>query len=405
MTDNLPTKEPDDLEEKASNQLEENGSEVQGQEQEDLLFANIDALMDGTDTPVSEPVNLDDYPEETQDVLLDDIQVTSPESAESTEDDFIPVSEAGVLDLDMDEHAAESLIPVVEEEPPSDSIDFFEDLDGPTAEIVIPVMASDSPETEALSDAPIIELGFYGKLPTYGDFIQKRLPQRFINPWHEWVQASMLALRGHDSDGWLAYYLNCPAWCFVLGAGVCGESPIAGVTIPSVDRVGRYFNFSMASVLPDGTDPAVFAAARKQWFERLENLALSVLDKEMDQDGIDTSINENAAELSWGQNPRTEYENNAEHVRLISSESTGVGELLPALLHRLIENEHSNEHGNYGLWWHRGSSQVTPQLLSCASMPMGDTYLGLIMDRDLQDSAQPASQKTESDYMDELLSD
>jgi type VI secretion system protein ImpM len=44
------------------------------------------------------------------------------------------------------------------------------------------------------------ELGFYGKLPTYGDFIQKRLPQDFINPWHEWLQVNMLAVREKEPE-------------------------------------------------------------------------------------------------------------------------------------------------------------------------------------------------------------
>jgi hypothetical protein len=65
----------------------------------------------------------------------------------------------------------------------------------------------------------------------------------------------------------------------------------------------------------------------------------------------------------------------------------------------------ANEHGQYGLWWHRGSSQVTAQLVSCAKMPEGDTYLKLIMDSELQDVSQSAPQEREVDYMDELLSE
>lgn len=401
MTGNTPTNEPDNLEEGDQKRLEDDEPE----DGPDLLFANIDALMDGSETPVSEPVSLDNYPEETTDVPDQETPSSSTDPLESTEDNFLPVDKVGEFGQDRDEYETESMTQVGEDESQTESTDVFDDLDEPTAEIVLPFIESDSPETETGHDSAMIELGFYGKLPTYGDFIQKRLPQNFINPWHEWVQSGMLALRGHDPDGWLAFYLNCPAWCFVLGSGVCGEQPVAGVTIPSVDRVGRYFSFSMASILPEDTDPVVFAAARTQWFERLENLALSVLEKEMDQDGIETSINARAAELSWGQMSEPIFESSDENIRIVSIGSTGVNELLPALLHRLIKNAHCNEHGNYGLWWHRGSSQVSAQLLSCASMPTGKTYLSLIMDSDLQDSAQQESQKTESDYMDELLSD
>lgn len=247
----------------------------------------------------------------------------------------------------------------------------------------------------------IIDVGFYGKLPTYGDFIQKRLPTDFINPWHEWLQAGMMACREKSPDGWMSFYLNCPAWSFVLSAGICGEQAVAGVTIPSVDRVGRYFNFTMASVLPGEPSPAVFAGAYGDWFENLENLSLSVLEEEMDQDGIEDAINRLSAELNWTPPLNTVYSNSDGHARVVSDVQAGVRELLPAMLHQRI----SGEHGRYGLWWHRGSSQVNAQLVTCANMPSAEAYLGMMMSDDIVESGEPSSQPSEVDYIDELLAD
>jgi len=247
----------------------------------------------------------------------------------------------------------------------------------------------------------IIDLGFYGKLPVYGDFIQKRLPTDFINPWHEWLQSGMLACRERDPDGWMAFYLNCPAWSFVLSAGVCGEQAVAGVTIPSVDRVGRYFNFTMASILPPDTSPAVFAGAYSKWFDSLEDLALSVLEQEMDQDGIENLINTSSAELCMIPNHQSTYSAGADHARVLTGESGGVTDLGFQMLHKLVEKEHQG----YGLWWHRGSSQVSAQLVSCAGMPAADVYLGLMMNEDLIVTAGASTQAPEVDFMDELLAD
>ena len=249
----------------------------------------------------------------------------------------------------------------------------------------------------------IVELGFYGKLPTYGDFIQKRLPTDFINPWHEWLQAGMMACRERDPDGWMSYYLNCPAWSFVLAGGICGQQPVAGVTIPSVDRVGRYFNFTMASILPAEVNPAVFASNQSEWLEGLENLALSVLEEEMDQDGIEGSINELAAELNWEPTSRASFSGGPDYARVVPDNSTGVSSMLSGLLDKLITREHER----YGLWWHHGSSQVGAQLVSCATMPSGEIYLGLMMDEDLVVTTESvvSSQPPEVDYLDELLSD
>jgi len=244
------------------------------------------------------------------------------------------------------------------------------------------------------------EIGFYGKLPTYGDFIQKRLPQNFINPWHEWLQSGMLAAREHEPENWLSYYLNCPAWCFVLGAGVCGSQPVAGVTIPSVDKVGRYFNFTMASVLPEETKPTSFASTCHRWLEDIENLALAILDEELDQQRIEESINSQSLELSYNPDADSAFEIGPNQTRVVYAESKGITEQLPDLLHNMILLEHER----YGLWWHQGSSQVSAQAVVCPDMPSTTTYLGLLMDEDLLPPPQSTPEQAEVDYIDELLS-
>jgi len=244
------------------------------------------------------------------------------------------------------------------------------------------------------------ELGFYGKLPTYGDFIQKRLPQDFINPWHEWLQAGMLAARENEPDNWLTYYLNCPAWCFVLSAGICGAQPVAGVTIPSVDRVGRYFNFTMASILPEETGPACFASSHCQWLMDIKDLALEILDEDMDQQSIEEAITSQSLELSYSPGPLASFENRADELRVIYPVDTLIGEQLPGLLHNMIQHEQNR----YGLWWHKGSSQVSAQTIACANMPSAATYLGLMIDEDFVESPQSPGNEQDVDYMDELLS-
>ncbi len=251
-----------------------------------------------------------------------------------------------------------------------------------------------------MSDNSFHELGFYGKLPTYGDFIQKRLPQEFINSWHEWLQDGMLALRENEPDNWLTYYLNCPAWCFVLGAGICGSQPVAGVTIPSVDRVGRYFNFTMASILPEETGPACFVGSHWQWILDIKDLALEILDEEMDQQGIEESIASQSLELSYSPGPLASFENGADQLRVVYPQDTLITEQLPGLLHNMI----LRDQGRYGLWWHKGSSQVSAQTIACTNMPSATTYLGLMMDEDLIEPPQSSNGEQEVDYIDELLS-
>ena len=98
--------------------------------------------------------------------------------------------------------------------------------------------------------------GWYGKLPSMGDFASRRLPADFVEIWDEWLASGLAAWRDTD-DRWLQAYLASPPWCFVLGPRLLGARrglPVAGpswagVLMPSVDRVGRYFPLTIASPL------------------------------------------------------------------------------------------------------------------------------------------------------------
>ena len=93
--------------------------------------------------------------------------------------------------------------------------------------------------------------GFYGKLPELGDFVNRRLPQNFIDPWDSWLQQAIATSRDQLGGNWLNNYLTSPIWRFAVSSGVVGESPWCGLLMPSVDRVGRYFPLTLACVLDE----------------------------------------------------------------------------------------------------------------------------------------------------------
>ena len=66
-------------------------------------------------------------------------------------------------------------------------------------------------------------------------------------------------------------------WCFALSPGICGRAAIAGVLIPSVDRVGRYFPFTLACPVPDACRPLGLWRTAAAWYAAAEGLALSAL--------------------------------------------------------------------------------------------------------------------------------
>jgi type VI secretion system protein ImpM len=119
--------------------------------------------------------------------------------------------------------------------------------------------------------------GWYGKLPCLGDFASRRLPREFIEPWDAWLQRSLAASRRELGERWLDLFLTSPMWRFALAPGACGREAWAGLLLPSVDKVGRYFPLTIAVPLErcDADLTEVFAA--HTWYAELEKIALAAL--------------------------------------------------------------------------------------------------------------------------------
>lgn len=125
--------------------------------------------------------------------------------------------------------------------------------------------------------------GFYGKIPSQGDFVTRRLPWEFTSAWDDWLQQGMHASRAALGDRWLELYLSAPIWRFQLAPGLCGPLGWRGVFFASVDRVGRYFPLTLAFASAQAgarTGPGVaptLAVDETGWFAA-EEAALAGLD-------------------------------------------------------------------------------------------------------------------------------
>ncbi len=147
--------------------------------------------------------------------------------------------------------------------------------------------------------------GWYGKLPALGDFASRRLPPLFIEPWDRWLAAGLAHWRETDEQ-WLDAYLAAPTWRFALGAGVpFAQSPgYAGVLMPSVDRVGRYFPLTVVRVRA-----AQESEAPQPWLHALESCAVAALQGDWDAERFDAELDLLDAEsengLAWPDKGRT----------------------------------------------------------------------------------------------------
>jgi type VI secretion system protein ImpM len=112
----------------------------------------------------------------------------------------------------------------------------------------VPEILNSAAHTGILRDAA---MGFHGKIPARGDFVQAGLPRKFTDPWDDWMQRMVAASRAVLGDAWLPAWLDAAIWRFALSPGICGPNAVIGLWIPSVDRVGRYFPLTLAAVARD----------------------------------------------------------------------------------------------------------------------------------------------------------
>ena len=130
------------------------------------------------------------------------------------------------------------------------------------------------------------EVGCFGKVPAHGDFVWQALPADFVTPWDNWIQGQLLALREHYGESWLDAYLCSSIWRFVIRDDAFGASSWAGIVAPSVDMVGRYFPFTIATSLPRYSSVVTAPAILNPWFEHLENCLLQALQDALPVDTV-----------------------------------------------------------------------------------------------------------------------
>jgi len=215
--------------------------------------------------------------------------------------------------------------------------------------------------------------GFFGKIPSHGDFVTRELPRDFLDSWDMWLQHCMAESKALLGERWLDAYLTSPIWRFGLVPGLCGPHAWAGILMPSVDRVGRYYPLTIAAPLPAGAGPLELPGDADRWFDDVESLALRALD----DDGFD-------ADRLWAgtsrcpapamRTPRAELSTAAGSSWSMVLLGPSSGAIPRALARALIERDVRQ----YSLWWTIGSERTLPATLVVAGLPDPKCFVDML---------------------------
>jgi type VI secretion system ImpM family protein len=233
---------------------------------------------------------------------------------------------------------------------------------------------------------PASQTGFYGKLPCRGDFMQRRAPQEFVDAWDAWLQECLHASRQQLGERWLEAYLTSPIWRFVLAEGVCGESAYAGVMLPSVDRVGRYFPLTVISALEPGTCMLEAACETgRAWFEAAERLALGALEAgDLDMQAFDAEV-----DALPGLGECVELAESSQLLELLGQSGFArsgspwripmLGETPQRALNAFASIELQRVFRPCALWWTRGSEALPPGWLATSGLPLPTGFAAMLI--------------------------
>jgi type VI secretion system protein ImpM len=212
--------------------------------------------------------------------------------------------------------------------------------------------------------------GLFGKLPAHGDFVHRNLPADVITAWDEWLQHFIASSREQMGEDWLTIYLTSPVWRFVLSAGVLDNNSWSGVMIPSVDRVGRYYPFTVLTKIPATLNPLEFMPNNSNWFNQVENVLIDALETDMSADDVlqliekiqlDGEVEYALADVT----AMTKHSSNV--IKMVSNEQ------LPHTLYSyLLDASLRKAHVSYSVWTTLGSERVQPCMFTVQGLPAID---------------------------------
>lgn len=222
--------------------------------------------------------------------------------------------------------------------------------------------------------------GFFGKLPSAGDFVQRRLPSSFVDVWDQHFERAVDASRQALGTAWQHAYRSSPAWRFLLSPGVCGASAWTGVMGPAGDRVGRSFPMVIAVTLDDAAMAAQALRDGERWFAAMEHVHVAA------QSDATTSVETFDAQLlalagmplaapaSWMVDGLEHVAfHNAGQWRMPLPRARADGDFLARLWTRVSESG-----SGWCLWWTQGGGHVPASVLVTRGLPEPSSYAGFL---------------------------
>jgi type VI secretion system protein ImpM len=131
--------------------------------------------------------------------------------------------------------------------------------------------------------------GFFGKLPSRGDFVAAGLPSLTVKAWDRFISAVLASAKTTYADQWCNVWLEAPVWRFAVAATLCGQDPLLGLWMPSIDKAGRHFPLMIAATCP-GAMSETMARRGTAWLDVTEDAGRTAIADDLTPDQLTALI-------------------------------------------------------------------------------------------------------------------
>ena len=212
-------------------------------------------------------------------------------------------------------------------------------------------------------------VGYFGKIPSKGDFITNSLSMDFTEPWDSWLREVIAHSKSVLADNWMELYLTAPVYHFALSSGVCGNSTWLGVFMPSVDSVGRYFPMTICQSFPSYANPLELIEKESSWLKDAEKLLLTCLDDDFSLTNFESELRKSKSHdngestITLKKSKMHRFEDSAWGFPVHENEISAV--VYPELLNSMLGTFFST----YSIWRTNGSDNVLSNLVISEGLP------------------------------------
>jgi type VI secretion system protein ImpM len=133
-------------------------------------------------------------------------------------------------------------------------------------------------------------ISWYGKLPSAGDFLQRRFPDALQRQWSHWFQVGLLNWQKEQERAADRQFGNAPIWNFVVPPMLGGQQVQMGCLLPGRDSVGRQYPLcALLAINPLEWSPRQLAQSG-DWYQQLGRTLLHAMRNSYSAEQLDQSL-------------------------------------------------------------------------------------------------------------------